>query len=116
MQKNIFQVTVNNTDPIAFYCTVASHCQSGMVGVVNPSSSDSLEKYLSAAKDSKASSAPPAMFGGKMVESTTDSTATGTASGTATGAAPTKTGAASHLQASLGGIGAVALGFAAFVM
>jgi hypothetical protein len=56
------------------------------------------------------------MFGGKMVESTTDSTATGTASGTATGAAPTKTGAASHLQASLGGIGAVALGFAAFVM
>lgn len=96
---------VNNTDPMAFYCTVASHCQSGMVGVVNPSSSNSLDKYKSSAKSASANKAPPAMFGGKMVQSSATSPAT-----------PTKTGAASHIQASLGGIGAAAFGFAAFLM
>jgi plastocyanin len=31
-----FTITVNDTNPIYFYCSVASHCQSGMVGVINP--------------------------------------------------------------------------------
>jgi len=30
-----FVVQVNGTDPIYFYCSVASHCQSGMVGGIN---------------------------------------------------------------------------------
>jgi len=33
-----FVVTVNDTtQPMWFYCSVGRHCQSGMVGVVNPS-------------------------------------------------------------------------------
>jgi plastocyanin len=30
-----FTVTVQNTDPIWFYCSVPGHCNSGMVGVIN---------------------------------------------------------------------------------
>lgn len=32
----IFTVTINNTDPIWFYCSEVEHCQNGMVGVINP--------------------------------------------------------------------------------
>jgi plastocyanin len=31
-----FVVTVNDTEPIWFYCSEYMHCQLGMVGVVNP--------------------------------------------------------------------------------
>jgi plastocyanin len=35
---NVFAVTINDTQPIFFYCaqTAFTHCQSGMVGVINP--------------------------------------------------------------------------------
>ena len=32
----VFVVTVNDTEPIWFYCSEWMHCQLGMVGVVNP--------------------------------------------------------------------------------
>lgn len=35
MQTTIFQVAVNNTAPIYFYCSQVTHCQSGMAMVVN---------------------------------------------------------------------------------
>ena len=35
-QSPPFTITVNSTDPIWFYCTQVSHCQAGMVGVINP--------------------------------------------------------------------------------
>jgi plastocyanin len=31
-----FTILVNNTDPIWYYCSVGTHCQEGMVGVINP--------------------------------------------------------------------------------
>jgi plastocyanin len=33
---NNFVVTVNNTDPLWFYCSTPTHCSSGMVFAVNP--------------------------------------------------------------------------------
>src|SRR3978361_1409060 len=30
--KDVFIVTVNDTNPIYYYCTVPHHCQGGMVG------------------------------------------------------------------------------------
>jgi hypothetical protein len=30
-------VTVNNTDPVFFYCAQVGHCQAGMVFALNPS-------------------------------------------------------------------------------
>jgi plastocyanin len=29
-------ITVNNTNPLFFYCATSGHCQAGMVGVINP--------------------------------------------------------------------------------
>ncbi|KAK2593632.1 hypothetical protein QQS21_008680 [Conoideocrella luteorostrata] len=137
--KDVFQVTVNNTDPMAFYCTVPGHCQNGMVGVVNPSPNDSLLKYKNAVKRAKGDKPPSAVFGGKLVASsgsgstsstmpsgTSSSTAggmtTGTptsprqTSGTASASQTSSTAAATQMHASLGGLGAVALGFAAFLV
>jgi hypothetical protein len=70
-QANSFQVEVNSTDPIFFYCaqTVLEHCKNGMSGVVNPSSSQTLNAYQSAAKSVSTASSPANVFGGKMVSS-----------------------------------------------
>jgi plastocyanin len=32
----VFTVNVTSTDPLYFYCSVASHCPGGMVGIINP--------------------------------------------------------------------------------
>ncbi|KZZ93306.1 extracellular serine-rich protein [Moelleriella libera RCEF 2490] len=65
----VFRVTVNNTEPIAFYCTVLRHCQSGMVGVVNPPATDSLDKLKKVAAEAKNTTAPGTTeFGGTIVE------------------------------------------------
>jgi plastocyanin len=34
--NDVFVLTVNDTDPIWFYCSATGHCQNGMVGVINP--------------------------------------------------------------------------------
>ncbi|OJJ42160.1 hypothetical protein ASPZODRAFT_105718 [Penicilliopsis zonata CBS 506.65] len=34
--STVFTVTINDTDPIWFYCGQTGHCQAGMVGVINP--------------------------------------------------------------------------------
>lgn len=53
-----FQTMVNSTDPIWFYCSLDSHCQEGMVGVINPPSGQSISDYAMAAKSVAKASAP----------------------------------------------------------
>jgi len=65
--SNVFTVTVNNTDPIWFYCAQVGHCQGGMVGVINPpASGQSLAQFRSAAAGSKSSSSPAGVQGGTL--------------------------------------------------
>ena len=33
---NIFTLAMNDTNPIWYYCANLGHCESGMVGVINP--------------------------------------------------------------------------------
>ena len=33
---NVFTITINDTNPIWFYCAFPSHCELGMAGVINP--------------------------------------------------------------------------------
>lgn len=33
---NVFTLTINDTNPIWFYCATIGHCESGMAGVINP--------------------------------------------------------------------------------
>lgn len=41
----VFQVEVNNTDPIVFYCAQGPHCTRGMHGVINGQGSQTLRSY-----------------------------------------------------------------------
>jgi hypothetical protein len=61
-----FVTTVNSTDPIWLYCSLGSHCQSGMVGVVNPPSGQSADDYAKAAQSVMEASAPAALQGGVL--------------------------------------------------
>ncbi|KAF2100236.1 hypothetical protein NA57DRAFT_73846 [Rhizodiscina lignyota] len=67
----IFDVVVNDTKPIWFYCaqTTKDHCQSGMVGSVNaPVVGNTLEKFIGLAKKASTSTIPPeAPIGGIFI-------------------------------------------------
>ncbi|KAK0625077.1 hypothetical protein B0T17DRAFT_608125 [Bombardia bombarda] len=92
---NVFRVTVNSTDPIFYYCTVAGHCQAGMAGVVNPTSDQTLVAYKANAK-STTSSAPAGVFGGEVVAAGADSGSSSSSTpSSSTTSAPSASGAGS---------------------
>ncbi|OJJ05876.1 hypothetical protein ASPVEDRAFT_32221 [Aspergillus versicolor CBS 583.65] len=64
--QDIFTVTINDTNPVWFYCAQIGHCQAGMVGVINPPSggSDTLDAFKSAASTASAAPTPSAVNGG----------------------------------------------------
>jgi len=102
---DVFRVTVNSTDPIFFYCSVPGHCRGGMVGVVNPSSDQTLDAYRNAARSATASS-PPGPFGGQIgpaASSSSSSSATGSATGSASRSATSSAGPAQTSPSSGGG-------------
>jgi hypothetical protein len=97
----VFRVTVNNTNPMVFYCSQDylqyKHCQSGMVGVVN-SDNATLTKYKTAARNITKAMTPAKVFGGDVAANPNtnanftllpDPTASGDASGTASTTKPT---------------------------
>lgn len=104
-----FVVNVTSTDPIWFYCSLASHCADGMVGVVNPPADETIEQYAAAAQSVGQASAPASVAGGVVTtisesdDSSTSMTMTMTSSGsgsaatvsaTTTSASAAKTGSA----------------------
>ena len=76
LQDATFVVNVTSTDPIWFYCSLSSHCQSGMAGVVNPPSGQSITDYTNAAMSVKRASAPASVTGGVLtsINEATEST------------------------------------------
>ncbi|KAF4216352.1 hypothetical protein CNMCM8980_005261 [Aspergillus fumigatiaffinis] len=60
--SEVFTLTVNDTNPIWYYCGQIGHCQAGMVGVINPPSNgpDTLDAFKSAAQDSGDTTVPDA--------------------------------------------------------
>jgi len=65
---SVFQVQVKDTNPIYFYCSTVSHCQSGMVGAINaPSSGNTLDAFKSAAASTSSSDSSPSVQGGVVV-------------------------------------------------
>jgi plastocyanin len=65
---DVFQITVNDTKPIWYYCaqTTGNHCQNGMAGVINQDSysANTLSAYLVNAAKSGVSVAPAVIQGG----------------------------------------------------
>lgn len=62
----IFVLQVNSTDPLWFYCPQITHCQSGMVGVINPTANETLGQYQAAAKGTSQSDTVPTVQGGVL--------------------------------------------------
>ncbi|MCJ1247139.1 hypothetical protein MMC30_004350 [Trapelia coarctata] len=46
----IFTILINDTQPIWYYCSQGMHCQEGMVGVINPSTTQTITQFAAAAK------------------------------------------------------------------
>lgn len=96
--SNVFEITINDMNPIWIYCAQIGHCNSGMAMVINPPStgSNTLAAYKSAAANAKA--ATPQNVGGGVVTaasavitstSTSESSASsGSTSATATSSTP----------------------------
>ncbi|KAJ6024689.1 hypothetical protein N7540_005486 [Penicillium herquei] len=82
--KPVWSLTVNDTHPIWFYCGQVGHCQAGMVGVINPSGSDTLNAFKSAASSANGQSVPTAVQGGILGTPSAGQTATTSSSTTTT--------------------------------
>ncbi|CAH0000205.1 unnamed protein product [Clonostachys byssicola] len=68
---NVFQIVVNDTKPIWYYCPQqnGNHCQKGMVGVINQNFNDpnfSLAKHRDLAALTGTSVIPPVVQGGSI--------------------------------------------------
>ncbi|KPI41884.1 uncharacterized protein AB675_5610 [Cyphellophora attinorum] len=92
-----FTITINSTDPIWFYCAQVSHCQSGMVGVINPPSGQTIDDFTSAAKNAPNSKAPTTIQGGVFAAASGAKTS-GSASASASGTGSAATSSASSVS------------------
>jgi len=95
-----FQVVINDTNPIWFYCPQAAavnHCQSGMSGVINPpASGNTLALYQQNAKAFNVSEVPAGTAGGVLI-------AVAGINGTASVVSSSATAAASSTLSSVAG-------------
>lgn len=107
VQSTVFRVTVNDTDPIVYYCSqnapeFGNHCKDhGMAGVINEPDVSKLQGYRDAAALVDTSVTPDSdPFGGVFAENPDAAAVTGTAS--ASSPASTSTSAAAwgrdHMQ------------------
>ncbi|KAI9754060.1 MAG: hypothetical protein M4579_004880 [Chaenotheca gracillima] len=53
-----FVLTINDTEPIYYYCSQEEHCQGGMVGVINPPNDSALTDYRKASNGADENVAP----------------------------------------------------------
>jgi len=81
---NIFTLTVNDTNPIWFYCVIPTHCQAGMAGVINPPTdgSQTLAEYQAAGAKVQNSVSPPTVQGGVIGPAKAATTSSSSASPT----------------------------------
>ncbi|KAH7144589.1 Cupredoxin [Dactylonectria estremocensis] len=98
--NEVFTITVENEDPIWYYCAAVGHCEGGMVGVINGPSSGSktIANYAKAAAKVSDGEAPSKTGGGtlgKAASATASSSGSATASGSSTGSAASATGSGS---------------------
>jgi len=67
----VFTITVNDTNPIWFYCATAMHCQMGMSGVINPPKGKTAAMYQKASINVAKSGVPGVVEGGVISTNTT---------------------------------------------
>ncbi|KAK0636475.1 Cupredoxin, partial [Bombardia bombarda] len=95
VNSQVFRVTINDTDPHVFYCSqnTGAHCRNGMVGVVNPFGSNTLEFYVGLARGALTAVSPPSAFGGTIAQANASASTTSASGGS--GASSSTSSAAS---------------------
>ncbi|KUJ08953.1 Cupredoxin [Mollisia scopiformis] len=91
---NTFQLTINNTAPIWFYCAYPGHCEQGMAGVINQATTGTktLDAYIAAAANVNSTVAPSNVQGGVIAAALAgSSTGTSSTTGTSTSTSSTST-------------------------
>lgn len=94
-QSKVFQVEVNSTTPIWFYCSqsTGNHCAAGMVGAVNANANKTLAEFKAAAEKATSNESPKSgVFGGMVMAAS--STTSGSSSTTSKAPAATTNAAA----------------------
>ncbi|KAG9515639.1 hypothetical protein KCU93_g9428, partial [Aureobasidium melanogenum] len=94
-----FTITINNTDPIWYYCPQGDHCQAGMVGVINPPSSgnQNIDGFINAASTAGSSTVPSQVYGGNLAANSASGSAA--AGGSSSSASLASSSRASSSQA-----------------
>ncbi|KAL1987775.1 hypothetical protein VTN96DRAFT_2615 [Rasamsonia emersonii] len=125
--EKAFVLTINDTSPIWYYCGQAKHCESGMVGVINPASTGNktLEAFAAAAKEVSKSENPTSEPGtGGVLEDVSSanstsgsSSSTGSASGsTSTSTSTSMSAASSIVKSPIVAVVAAVAGAAAWIL
>jgi plastocyanin len=112
MATKTFQLEINNTTPIWFYCATGTHCESGMAGVINQAATgaNTIEAYITAAKNSS-TKVPTTVQGGALANSLV-ANSTSSSSGTSTSSAANSTSTKSAGVEARGSAGWMSVGFA----
>ncbi|KOS22908.1 hypothetical protein ESCO_003949 [Escovopsis weberi] len=106
---NVFQVMINNTDPLFVYCSqpVFSHCKSGMVLAINPSDSQTLDAYKKGAGSVDSAGIPDSVSSWALVAASkaqvTDDSKTGSSSSGSSGSSSASPSSGSGSSSSSGG-------------
>jgi len=120
---NTFQITINSTAPIWFYCAFPTHCESGMAGVINQvaGSPNTLDAYVAAAAN--ANGTAPTVVQGGIVGAALSASSSGTSTGTSTSSSSTSTSKSAGVETRgavrwvlLGFTGAVAVGIGSLMV
>jgi len=122
----VYTITVNDTNPIWFYCATAMHCQMGMSGVINAPKGKTIAMYQSAAQSVAKSGVPALIEGGVASTNTTTngnlsnnpgsdiggSSSGSSASGSGNGSPSSTSSAGAASQSKSGGVKTKAMGSA----
>jgi len=111
VSPKVWNIMVDSTEPIWFYCAQEGHCQAGMVGVINPTADATWQDFAANAKKWKATSTWPKEPQGGTWTSAKSSSWGGSSSGggsNSTGGSSPPEGAAGHVVASTSMVGTLA--------
>jgi len=105
----VFTVNITSTDPMYFYCSVATHCNLGMVGIINPGTGNTQSDFAAAAKTATIKTPGNSVSGGVLSNSATTSAASSGTSTMAYGSSSSATGASgsSTTSSKAGGVATV---------